>query len=207
VAVVYGTSPRPEDAPAGAPSGTALTVLFSGSLGPEHGLELLLDALDILDDTDGGAGLRVVVTGKGGDAGRIAGRLQRLRRVRVNFKGFLPEAGFAACLRDAHVCLALQNPGGRQANTRMPSKVFEFFLAGKATVMTDVGDFFALPNDTCCKLRDYAAPALADLLAGLTPAGCVETGKRARAYAAANWAAEASGRRIDTLFDGTGRGT
>jgi glycosyltransferase involved in cell wall biosynthesis len=199
--VIGGTLVEPAaQGVAGARGGGAVTALFGGSLGAGQGLDLFLDALDELDRR-GHRGLRAVVTGKGGDAGAIAARLSALRHVTGRFEGFLPEAAFVAALRDADVCLALQDPRGRHAECRTPSKAFAAFQAGKAVVITDVGDLFTLPDDTCLKLAAYTPAALAGLLAGLTPERCGALGARARSWAAANWIPERDGRRLAAWFE------
>jgi glycosyltransferase involved in cell wall biosynthesis len=204
IEVVHGTTARrTANPPADADRDPLrINVLFGGHLGTEHGLDLLLAALALLDADGRGARLRVVVSGKGGDAALLSQRLEVWHRVEVRFAGFLTDGAFEVVLAQADVCLSLQDPSGRHADGKMPSKVFEGFLAGKAVVVTDVGDCFALPDATCLKLRDYSARVLADLLAGLTRERCREIGARARSYAAANWDPLRDGRRLDALFVG-----
>ena len=64
--------------------------------------------------------------------------------------------------------MALQDPQGRHASFKTPSKVYEFLGCGKAVIATDVGDIAELGNDVLIVLPTLTPHAIAAALDKLT---------------------------------------
>lgn len=203
VEVVTGcidTPPLADDFPAPSP----LRVLYAGKVEREHGIVQFVQALETLDATPAAARLRADISGVGPMSDWVAGRLGRLTRIAAHQHGFVTSARYAALLGQAHVCVVLQDPEGRYAEFKTPSKIYEFLGHGKAVIATRVGDIGELPADTLIVLDGLSAAEIADHLDRLAaaPGQVVDLQRNAAEHAAAAFSYETVGRRLGRLLKG-----
>ena len=141
-----------------------LQVLFAGKIAREHGIVEFIQALRKLDHMDEPPSLQVDICGYGGMDEWLHEQIGTITTVRVMYHGFIPFAEYNSILSRADVCLALQNPDGRYANFKTPSKVYEFLGNGKAVITTKVGDFLEMPEDSILLLDRLDALEIAGKL-------------------------------------------
>jgi glycosyltransferase involved in cell wall biosynthesis len=165
VAVITGCIDVPSESPVARSATTSsekpLRVLFAGKIAGEHGIVQFVEALVLLDATPTAVRLRVDITGTGPMSGWVTERLQELRTLKVVQHGFVSGTIYRALLADAHVCLALQDPQGRFADYKTPSKIYEFLGHAKAVIATDVGDIRAIPDDALIVLDALTSDSIA----------------------------------------------
>lgn len=179
-----------------------LRVLYAGKIEREHGIVQFVEALEAIDHTEAAARLQADISGAGPMSAWVAGRLGGLTRLAARQHGFVTSAQYAALLDQAHVCVALQDPGGRYAEFKTPSKIYEFLGHGKAVIATRVGDIGELPADALILLDGLSAGEIAchlDRLAA-APGRVAELQHTAAAHAAAAFSYETVGRRLGRLL-------
>lgn len=143
-----------------------LTLLYSGGITAENGIEVLIEALRMLDDSP--RKFAVKICGAGAKRDWVEQQTKSLRNIEVEMLGFLDNKSFESLYSTVDICFALQNPNGRHGFFKTPSKGYEALCSGKALIVSDIGDFHELPDDICFHLRPYSAGTLAGILAGLT---------------------------------------
>lgn len=139
-------------------SGAQLTppptrVLFAGKVEREHGIVQFVEALEALDKTPAAERLQADVCGSGNMLDWVAERLSRLTTLRATVHGFVSSTQYKELLGAAHICVALQDPAGRNAQFKTPSKIYEFLGYGKAVIATDVGDVREIAESALCMLN------------------------------------------------------
>lgn len=149
---VEAVSLRPEPPP--------LRVLFAGKFEPEHGSLAFLEALRLLDAEVPAGQIEINIVGPGSKSADLAG----LRNIRGHSHGFVSAHAYRDLLTRAQVCVALQDPAGRYANLKTPSKFYEFLGYGKAVVATNVGDIAEIENDVLILLPQLSGAAVAAAL-------------------------------------------
>lgn len=172
------------------PAAPPLRLLFAGKIEREHGIHSLIEALKILDARVPVHAIEVDVTGGGDMAAWVAREFAGLTSITARYHGFLPGSQYRDLLSAAQVCVAQQDPQGRHASFKTPSKVYEFLGYGKAVIATDVGDIGDLNGEVLMVLPTLKAAALAasiERLAG-DPDETVSLRQRARAHAEAHFA-------------------
>lgn len=181
-----------------------LRVLYAGKIEREHGIVQFVEVLEALDVTPAAARLEADISGAGPMSDWVAGRLGRLTRIVARQHGFVTSAQYAALLGQAHVCVVLQDPEGRYAEFKTPSKIYEFLGHGKAVVATRVGDISELPADTLIVLDGLSAAEIADHLDRLAaaPGQVVDLQRNAAEHAAAAFSYETVGGRLVRLLKG-----
>lgn len=178
-----------------------ITVLYSGSIEAEHGIDLLMETLSELDkDRQLSSRYRFDVCGYGTRLGWFEKGIESLENLEVRLHGFVSDAEYESILDRARLCLVLQSPTGRFALHKTPSKGYEFMGNGKAVVVTDVGDFAHLPPDTVFRLEPFTAERLLNLLKDLRPETIDAVGMAAHAYALENWSLKTVGLRLKSLL-------
>jgi glycosyltransferase involved in cell wall biosynthesis len=209
VAVISGCVPTPngtERREEHCPEVTRETVrvLWAGKIMTGHGLRPFLDALRQLAAVGIGAPrMQIDVCGSTPNASRLQDALRDTGFEGVAYRGFVTDREYDGLLRNADVCLALQEPGGRFGPFRTPSKAYEFLAAGKAVVATDVGDLDELPAEVLRILRPFNGWELAQALADFAraPKEAADMGCAARGFAAANFAPGIVGPRMAHFID------
>ena len=130
-----------------------------GYIGPNRRLEQVLEALSPLrHDID----FRFDIMGKVWDRTYLAGRLLELGLSdRVHIHGFVPEPELDAALADAHLVFNLRYPTMGEAS----GSQLRIWNASAAAVVTDLGWYGSLPDDTVFKIPlEGETAALQDLV-------------------------------------------
>ena len=177
-----------------------LEVLFSGQIESEFGIDIVAEAIRILDSTPGGTHFVFHFCGNGSGLSWLRDAVQTVRRVRVQIHGFVSNQSFSQILRAADVCVVLQNPKGRHAQHKTPSKGYEAMCFGKALIISEIGDFGEMPSDVCIKVVPYTAEQLAKQLSDLTREKVNQYALSALSYARMNWDAPLCGKKIIALM-------
>ena len=179
-----------------------LNILLSGKISNEHGASLLFDTLDLLDPKVGHGTIVVNICGHGDQLQAVVSRSKGLRNIEVVVHGFISDESYRSLLRTSNICLALQSPLDRFANTHTPSKTYEFLGSGKTVIASNVGDLHLLPRQVIFICDPYSADKLADLIRNLleNPDLIQEYSKSAKIYAAEHFSYESVGAKLRTLI-------
>lgn len=145
-----------------------IRVLYAGKVEREHGIVQFVEALEALDNTPAAVGLQVDVSGAGYMTGWVAERFSRLKTLRATAHGFVSSNQYEELLCAAHICVALQDPEGRYAQFKTPSKIYEFLGYGKAVIVTDVGDVREITASALCVLNALESIEIARHLSRLS---------------------------------------
>lgn len=180
-----------------------LRLLYAGKIEREHGILQFADALLALDTKSAAKLVHVDVTGAGSETNKLAQKLRGLKNLNATLHGFVSSVQYGELLANAHVCVALQNPRGRYAEFKTPSKIYEFLGFGKAVIATPVGDIASLPHDTLIVIEQLDATSIANAILEL-----VEGPDRTRSlqicahdYARSNFSYAKVGARLSGLFE------
>ena len=193
------TEPGPEHALKNA---KPLRVLYCGQIEFGHGASVLAEAILALDKNPERAGrFEFHIAGRGSKEPWLRKQLEQLSHVHVYFHGFLSDASYRELLTSADIGLALQSPASVEASHNVPSKAYEFMGNGKATILTDVGDFDCLPNSVCVMLETYTGECLARTLERLSAEEFHWLGMNAREFARENWSLEKAAQKIGHLLN------
>lgn len=143
----YGTAVGDVDVPRWQSS--SITCLMSGTLAPDTGAPLLLEAIRRLRARQPGwaAGLSFEVTGKGESLAEFERLAVESSRPLVRVHGRTSDARYLEILRSCEIGLALKPVGGTLADTTFPSKVIEFAGSGLLVLSTDISDVRRLLGD------------------------------------------------------------
>jgi glycosyltransferase involved in cell wall biosynthesis len=119
-----------------------ITCLMSGTLAPDTGAPLLIEAIRRLRARrpDWVAGLCFEVTGKGECLSAFEQLATEPGLPRVLVHGRTSNARYIEILRSCEIGLALKPVGGTLADTTFPSKVIEFAGSGLLVLSTDISD-------------------------------------------------------------------
>jgi glycosyltransferase involved in cell wall biosynthesis len=176
-------------------------VLFSGKIENEHGIDLLVNALHVLEKNINSHDKFVVdICGSGNKEKWLISKLKLFSYISINVHGFVSEQRYADLLYKSNVCLALQNPDGRFSRYKTPSKAYEFIGSGKTTIVSDVGDFSKLPKNVIILLKPYTSENLGKILLSLDNNRINDISKSAHAYAYQNLNLKYNGKKILKLF-------
>ncbi len=177
-----------------------LRILFAGRLEREHGIDLLVSSLQLLDTAAASRRIEVNICGTGHRREYVSAELGKLKHVRVTMHGFVSDSEYARILGNSHVALALQDPFGRHCRYKSPSKAYEFMAMGAATIVSDVGDFAELPDEIRVLLDPYDPRVLANAILSFSPESADAMGERASRYAGVHWSPKTNGQRILDLL-------
>lgn len=131
--------PRPGtngDRPAGAP----LTVLYAGTHGLVHGMEVLLDAAERLSAR---RDLRFLLVGDGVAKQALERRARERGLERVEFRPSVSPERLVGLIHEADVCVATTRAGDFPGET-IPVKLFDYLACGRAVVGAVSGDAAAV---------------------------------------------------------------
>lgn len=174
-----------------------ITVLIAGMLDEEQGIGLYLQTLDIINKNEELAKrFRFSICGLSLEEESLKFRLSAFNNLDLTYYGFVSSAEFNIILKKAHVCLVLQNPTGRNAQQKTPSKGYEYMASGKTIIVTPIGDYVNLPNNTRFLLNEYSPTNLIDILSELNNEVIIEVGENAKQFARENWGFENVGEKI-----------
>ena len=105
------------------------TILYTGSLAAEFGIQTLLEAFESLDDQD----YRLWICGSGNMEEKIKQAAQK--DPRILFKGFMPKKEIAALQTQCDVLVNPRTDEGEYTKYSFPSKTMEYLLSGSKVVM------------------------------------------------------------------------
>lgn len=182
-------------------------ILYAGKIEEEHGIREFVSALRLLDGDETMETIEVDVSGPGELTGWVRDEFANLTRIRAMCHGFVAKARFDDMLERAHICVALQDPKGRYADLKTPSKVYEFLGHGKAVIATAVGDIEELGEDMIRVLPELRAELLAEAILELVSDMTVTSrrGKAAWQFAKAHYSYEAVGEMLRQMLEGDPR--
>lgn len=203
VEVVTGCIAIPSEQECASPP--PLRILYAGKVEREHGIVQFVEALEMLDRVPTAASLRVDICGAGPMTGWVAERLGHLAVLSATQHGFVTSAEYETLLSKAHICVALQDPRGRNADFKTPSKIYEFLGHGKAVIATQVGDIGEIPEQVLIVLEGLSAEEIAEHLNRLTkqPDQAATLQAKAREHAIEAFSYETVGRTLAMLVRGT----
>lgn len=174
-----------------------ITVLIAGMLDEEQGIGLYLQTLDIINKNEELAKrFRFSICGLSLEEESLKFHLSTFKNLDITYYGFVSSAKFNIILKKTHVCLVLQNPTGRNAQQKTPSKGYEYMASGKTIIVTPIGDYVNLPNNTHFLLNEYSPINLVDILSELNNEVIIEVGENAKQFARENWGFENVGEKI-----------
>lgn len=176
---------------------TKIVVLLAGMLDEEQGIHVFIDMLILMQENSISLSkFRFEVCGIAPKDIDLELILSKFKLLDIDYYGFVSTARFKDILFKSNICLALQNPNGRNANQKTPSKGYEYMAAGKAIIVTPIGDYGTIPPGNLFILDEYTGQGLYRLLISLNPEVIKQTGTSAMAYAAKNWDFKKVGNRI-----------
>jgi glycosyltransferase involved in cell wall biosynthesis len=143
-----------------------LRVLIGGTVAPETGADLLIDAIAMLRlrRPDWAQGLDIHVTGSGSSIAALRELAAETGWPAVTVHGRTTDAGYREIVEASHVGLALKPRSGPLARTTFPSKVIELAGAGLLLLTTDISDVRVIFGSTALYLEDETAAGLVDRL-------------------------------------------
>lgn len=146
-----------------------ITCLMSGTLAPDTGAPLLIEAIRLLRarQPDWAAGLCFEVTGKGDSLAAFEQLAAEPGLPRVRVYGRTSDARYLEILRGCEIGLALKPIGGALADTTFPSKVIEFAGSGLLVLSTDISDVRRLLGEGACYLERNDPELLIERLAAI----------------------------------------
>lgn len=106
--------------------------LYLGAHGLSQGLDILVEAANLLSGTSG-ATVRVALVGEGAKRAQLEAEVRRLGLTNVTMLPGVPRAEVPALLAAADICLATLRDIPL-FSTFIPSKIFEYLAAGKAVI-------------------------------------------------------------------------
>lgn len=178
-----------------------LVLLFSGKIEFEHGVDVLAEAIHLLDQEPNGAHYEFHVCGGGPELNWLKKELESLRKVRAYIHGFVSNQEFSERFQSAEVCIVLQKPQGRNAYYKTPSKGYEALCAGKALLVSDIGDFSELPAKVCQIISPLTGETLAHKIKLLTRDEVRKYATNAHKYALENWDSPICGSKIMSMME------
>ncbi len=122
--------------------GGSLCIHYGGTLYPATGLNLFIQALQILDSQYAGSrNIRFFVTGIG-DINRLSNFTHCLvnSRIQLDIHPKIPLSEYESILSQCHLSLSLRSPEAAISSTTFPSKVIEASSRGLALLTSDVSD-------------------------------------------------------------------
>jgi glycosyltransferase involved in cell wall biosynthesis len=140
-----------------------LRILFSGKLLFDQGIDILLQALENLEDSVSKK-ITVSICGDGPRADWLQKKISEGALEYISYHGFLSDSEYENLMSGSDICLVLQKPEGRYKNLKTPSKFFEYYSNGKYVIASDVGDYENLPEGSLSILNPYTAYNLSTLI-------------------------------------------
>lgn len=163
-----------------------ITCLMSGTLAPDTGAPLLIEAIRLLRSRQPkwAAKLCFEVTGKGQSLAEFEQLAVEPGLPQVRVHGRTSNARYLEILRDCEIGLALKPVGGALADTTFPSKVIEFAGSGLLVLTTDISDVRRMLGDGARYLEHNDPELLIERLATIVTdraaaARCARRGRQA----------------------------
>jgi len=195
-----------EPAPGGETGHLPIQLLYAGKVEFEHGIQHLLRAMSLLSqDGTAASALRVHICGTGSKVQWVLDYLPKLKGLDIQFHGFVSDKEYQHLLSQVDVCFVLQDPAGRYAAYKTPSKAYEYLGYGKMVIATDVGDLTLLPPEVITICYHLNERGLYTEIAAIAndPERPRRQGKAAQRYAQEHFAYPQVGPRICDFILGT----
>ncbi|TDO21975.1 glycosyltransferase [Pedobacter duraquae] len=174
-----------------------IEVLLAGLLTEEQGIELFLNTLNLFQNNKNTSFLfRFKICGVSDNSEYLVEKIKNFPALDIQYYGYTSTEEFDEILNQSDVCLVLQNPHGRNSLQKTPSKGYEYMAAGKAIIVTPVGNYISLPENCCVVLKEYTPAELYSKLVNLDKEQIHDIGTAAYLYAKANWSYKQVGERI-----------
>ncbi len=139
-----------------------ISVLFAGKISKEHGIDIFMSALNIIShNLNLCEQLKIRICGGGTESNWVNSQLTDLQNLDCRYLGFVTDETYTRLLHDADICVSLQNPQGRHAMYKTPSKVYEYLGNAKAVIASKVGDLEELPENVISLCVPFSAEKLA----------------------------------------------
>lgn len=171
--------------------------LYVGNLGPYQGIEMLLEAIALLDPSLSG---QFVIIGGPDSALRRLKALARNHGIqdRVHFKGPRPLKALGGILSQADILIS-----PRLSGVNTPMKIYAYMHSGVAIVATDIRSHTQVLDGTMAELVGVSAPSLANGLRRLLadPERRQSLGEAARSLVLKEYTLEAYRRRLSGAYD------
>lgn len=185
----------------------SIKILYGGSLYPETGANLLIQAIKLMRSSDKQWTRQITfeVTGKGGSAHAFFDLSLEKAYPIVNYRGRTTDEEYRGILDNCDVGLALKLNDGPLANTTFPSKVVEFAASGMLVLTTDISDVRNVLGDNGALFLVKDDP---HSLVGLLERICLDRGaakelaENGRQKVASDFQHESSGKRISKFIFG-----
>lgn len=176
------------------------TVLYSGTHGLVHGMEVILDAADVLRDDDR---IRFLMIGDGVAKEDLVREAERRMLGNVEFAPSVPPVELADVIRGSDVCLASTTSGSFSAGT-IPVKVFDYMACAKPVVAAVNGDARALIESSGggVVVEPGDGKALAEAIRSFLddPARSDEFGARGREFVCAGYSRARVAERLEEVL-------
>ncbi len=169
-------------------------MLCAGGLWPGNGVELLLDAMRMLDDPD----IELVFAGQGGRSREAVEEMAKLDR-RIIYAGHLDHGALFRLYESADLLLNIRLTCRLNTAYLFPSKLLEYLATGKPVLSTAVAHAEREYGAYCFILGEETADALAAMIRRIRRIPAQDRyalGCRARAFMLANKTWKAQGVRI-----------
>jgi glycosyltransferase involved in cell wall biosynthesis len=173
-----------------------LRVMFLGSVGFKNGVDLIIEAMRIVEQTAPGL-MECVLVGEGPEKTHLQQMVQDWRLESVQFKGAIPRQQVPECLAHADILVLVE----RQVLYGSSNKLFDYMAAGKPIVASVFAEHNNLVKEAQCGLS--ASPEdPADLAEKLLAVARMHAGERSamgergRAYVAQHYDYAALAKRL-----------
>ncbi len=190
----------PIDGGAPRPGNGRATVLYSGTHGLVHGMEVILDAAELLRDDHR---MRFLMVGDGVAKSALQEDARRRSLENVEFAPSLQPHDLAGVIRDADVCLASTTAGPFGGGT-IPVKLFDYMACAKPVVAAVSGDARAVVEESGggVAVEPGDARGLADAIVKFLddPARAAVCGARGREYVCAEYSREILAGRMEEVL-------
>ncbi|MFH1502389.1 MAG: sugar transferase [Candidatus Eisenbacteria bacterium] len=179
-----------------------VTVLYSGTHGLVHGMDVIIDAADLLR---GDERIRFLMVGDGVAKESLVREARRRSLSNIEFSPSIQPSELAGVIREADVCLATTTAGDFGAGT-IPVKVFDYMACAKPVVAAVSGDARALIEESGggIAVEPGDARALADAISAFAddPTRCEACGARGRDFVCSSYSRERLAGRMEELLAG-----
>ena len=165
-----------------------VVVMYAGNMGEKQGLDLLLDAAQVLESD---RAIRFALIGNGAARSRLEQEAANRRLSNLRFSNVQPRERLGEMLAAADIHAVVQKP--EAADLVMPSKLTNIFAAGRPVVATaepGTALYHAVIDSGAGVVTEPLKPAaFAQAVAALASNADqrVEMGRKARRYAERNW--------------------
>ena len=165
-----------------------INILFAGKIAYEHGIDVFIEAIEIIKSKGFLNNYDIHISGSGEKANWLEKKLKISNYDNVCYHGFASSVLYNELLDQSDICVALQNPNGRHSKFKTPSKVYEYMGNSKVVVATNVGDLMEVSDLGLIKLCEpFNASYLADILISFRLKDLVQYRERTATFALENY--------------------